>query len=151
MTNIPDNSVFFVDSTPTDFLTIEKLNPFEISNISIVKSEKNLSLNQENECSIYITTVSFAKRHYWSFFREKSKQYKDIVLTPNGDSVIKYILNGKLLSDTSAGSLFLINNLVLKKIKVISKEKLIRRYHETNKNYGVIVKTKRVKGLVKVK
>lgn len=143
--------IFFVDSVRTDFLDVKKLSPFEISNFGVIgpKKAKRVLGEQGKDGAIYVTTVHFARIHYWNLFCSKSKEYRELVPTPESDSIIKYILNNKLLSDVPYGDLFLVNNKVFKKLKVITREELSGRYHVQNKEFGVVIKTRKIKGLVK--
>jgi hypothetical protein len=134
---------------------LQTLNPFDISNIGIVKPKKAKKLLGDKgvDGAIYITTVKAAKVNYWNYFSTKSDEYKHLFNSPLADTAVQYILNGEALSDTAApGSLFLINDKNFKTINVIDKQD--GKYLMDNvvlKRYLVVITAKRPKGLVKKK
>ncbi len=147
--------IIFLDSIQTEMNSLQKLNPFDISNISIIKPKKAKKLLGEEgvDGAIYVTTVKAAKVIYWNYFSSKSDEYRQIFNSPQADSTAQYILNGEALPDSAApGSLFIINDKVFKTINVI--DKVDRKYmmdNEISKRYIVVVTAKRPKGLVKKK
>lgn len=151
MNKMGQNPALFVDSVEADMSSLQALNPFDISNISIVqpKKAKQLIGAKGAEGAIYVTTVKFAKQIYWFFLRTKSDEYKQLINSPQADTIVQYVLNTQPLSDSAApGNLFLITDKNFKSIDIIDKEKLSSDY-VIPKRYVVAIKTKRPKGLVK--
>jgi len=147
------NPIVFLDSLESDITFLQALNPFDISNISIVKpgKAKRLLGDKGLDGAIYVTTVKAAKTIYWSYFISKSEEYGRFFNSPQADTIAQYVLNGELLSDSAApGSLFLISNKNFKTLHVIDKED--GKYlmdHVAFKRYIVIITAKRPKGLLK--
>lgn len=137
-----EHPLLFVDSVQTDMSVIRKLDPSNIARIDVLNpKEASVVLGDRGkDGALYIITVPFAKKQYWNLFCTHSKKYRQVVPTPESDSTIQYILNGKPLSDKPASDLALLNDQVLEKLKVISKAKLARTYHVTGKAYGVEIK-----------
>jgi hypothetical protein len=150
MKKMGQNPVLFLDSTETDMAALQKLNPFDISNIAIVQPKKAKRLLGKNgsDGAIYVTTVKEAKRTYWALFSEKSDEYRQLLNSPQADTIVQYVLNGQPLSDSAApGSLFLVTDKNFKSITIIDKEKMLSK-NVVPKRYIVAITSKRPKGLV---
>ncbi|MBC6492398.1 hypothetical protein ACFSQD_19505 [Flavihumibacter stibioxidans] len=155
MKKMGQNPIVFLDSVECEISYLLTINPFDISNISIVKPKKAKTLLSDKgvDGAIYVTTVKAAKTIYWKYLSSKSDEYRRIFTSPQADTTAQYILNGEALSDSAApGSLFLKNNKNFKTINVIDKQE--GKYLMDNvvpKRYIVIITAKRPKGLVKQK
>lgn len=149
------NPIVFVGSMESGLNSLQTLNPFDISNISIVGPKKAMKFLGDKgvDGAIYITTVKAAKTIYWNYLSSKSIEYARIFNSPQADSIAQYVLNGEPLSDSAAPvSLFLINDKNFKTIHVIDKQD--GNYLMDNiipKSYLVIITAKKPKGLVKKK
>jgi len=142
--------VLFVDSLEVDMDSLRALNPLDISNISIVmpKRAKRLIGERGVDGAIYITTVKSAKQIYWTFFKTKSEAYKQLLNSPQADTIVRYVLNGQPLSDGAApGTLFLITGRNFRSIEIIEKEP--PNDNVLSKRYLVVIKARHPKGLVK--
>lgn len=152
---VGQSPALFVDSIEVDMSSFQSLNPFDISNISIVKPKKAKKLIGEKgfDGAIYVTTVASAKKAYWTFFSFKSDKYYQLISSPHADTAVQYIVNGHPLSDSAApGTLFLITDKNFKSLDIIDKED--GRFMIDNvypKRYIVIITAKRPKGLVRKK
>lgn len=155
MKKMGQNPIVFLDSVETGMTALQAVNPFDISNISIVKPKKAAKLLGDKglDGAIYITTVRAAKIIFWKYLSSKSDEYRRLFNSPQADSNAQYILNGEALSDSVApGSLSLINDKNFKTINVIDKED--GKYLMDNvvpKRYIVIITAKRPKELLKKK
>jgi len=155
MKKMGQNPIVFLDSVETEMNSLQTLNPFDISNISIVKPKKAKKLLGDKglDGAIYVTTVKAAKVIYWNYLSSKSNEYGRLFNSPQADTTAQYILNGEALSDSaSSGSLFLINDKNFKTINVIDKED--GKYLMDNvipKRYIIVITAKRPKGLLKKK
>lgn len=153
MKKMGQNPILFLDSVETDISEMQTLNPYDISNINIVKPKKAKKLLGDKGIggAIYITTVQAAKNIYWNYFRTKSEEFKRLINSPQADTVVQYILNGKILSDSAApGTLFLITDKNFKSLEVLDKEKILSD-NVIPKRYVIAINAKRPKGLVKTK
>lgn len=155
MKKMGQNPVLFVDSMEVDMSAFQVLNPFDISNISIVKPKKAKKLLGDKgvDGAIYVTTIKSAKKIYWTFLSNKSEKYKQLVPSPTADTIVQYILNGEVLSDSSViGTLFLLTDKNFKSLDIIDKED--GKFPMDNaypKRYIVVITAKHFKGLVKTK
>ncbi len=155
MKKIGKNPIVLLDSVESEINSLHTLNPFDISNISIVipKKAKKLLGDKGVDGAIYVTTVKAAKTIYWTYLLSKSDEYGRIFNSPQADTIAQYVLNGEALSDSAApGCLFLIDDKNFKTINVIDKQD--GKYLMDNvvpKRYIVIITSKRPKGLVKNK
>ncbi len=153
MKKMGQNPIVFLDSVETDMSALQTLNPFDISNIGIVKPKKAKKLLGDKgvDGAIYVTTIKSAKAIYWNYFSLRSDKYKQLFNSPQADTAVQNILNGEALPDTAApGSLFLINDKNFKTINIIDKES--GKFMMDNvipKRYIVVISAKRPKELVK--
>jgi hypothetical protein len=153
MKKMGEYPILFLDSVETEMSVLQVLNPFDISNISVVKPKKAKKLlgAKGADGAIYVTTVKAAKIIYWNYFRTKSYEYRQLLNTPQADTIIQYILNGEPLPDNAAPrSLFLITDKNFESLDVIDKEKLLSD-NVIPKRYLVSIRAKRPKGLKKKK
>jgi len=155
MKKMGQNPIVFLDSIETEMSALQTLNPFDISNIGIVKPKKAKKLLGDKgvDGAIYVTTVKAAKVIYWNYFSLKSDEYKQLFNSSQADTTAQYVLNGEALPDSAApGTLFLINDKNFKTIHII--DKADGKYLIDNvipKRYLVVITAKRPKGLVKRK
>ena len=151
MKKMGQNPVFFLDSVQVELGILQTLNPFDISNIRLIRPKKAKKLigDQGKDGAIYVTTVKAAKEIYWNFFRAKSDEYKQLISSPMADTIVQYVLNGQALSDSAApGSFFLINDKNFRSLQVLDKEKLLSD-NIIPKRYLVAIMTTRIKGIIK--
>jgi hypothetical protein len=151
MKKMGQNPALFIDSVEVEMSRFQSLNPFDISNISIVKpktAKKTLGVKGTDD-AVYVTTVKSTKQAYWTFFSKKSIEYKQLINSPQADTVVQYVLNGQPLSDNTApGTLFLITDKNFRGLEIIGKKKLLRD-NVIPKCYVVAIRAKYPKGLVK--
>jgi hypothetical protein len=137
--------VLFLDSVETNMNTLQQINPMDISNITIVgrKSAKKQLGNKGADGAVYVITTRFAKECYWKFFCSVSEKYKQLILSPDADSIVRYELNKKPLTGHDiAGSLFWINKKTFKRLEITGSPDSLM------KDYIVIIKARRQKGFV---
>jgi hypothetical protein len=155
MKKMGQNPIVFLDSVESEMNFLQTLNPFDISNIILVKPKKAKKLLGDKgvDGAIYVMTVKAAKTIYWNYLSSKSDEYRRLFNSPQADTTAQYVLNGEPLPDSATpGSLFLINDKNFKTINIIDKED--GKYLMDNvvpKRYIVIITAKRPKGLVKKK
>lgn len=130
--------VYFVDSVSVDKSELQKYDPKKISSVTVFKGDKAKELLGEEgkDGIIYVETISFCKKRYWSYFASKSSEYKKEVSAPENDDKVQYILNNKVLTTSFEGDLAAINNTSFKSIKFISKKELIKKYKIDDKDFG---------------
>jgi hypothetical protein len=148
-----DEPVFFIDSINVDRSELMKYQPEEIAQVSVYKDSTAIKLvgPDGKDGVVYIETKAFAKNKYWNYFKSKSADYAKAVLTPQGDSTVQYILNGRILTKNFEGDLSLIDDDIFKEIKVIDKETLEKEYKIKDKSYGIIIKSDKPDNLYRAK
>ncbi|HLY71567.1 MAG TPA: hypothetical protein VKR53_17650, partial [Puia sp.] len=90
---------------------------------------------------IYFTTKSFARTHYWNYFKSKSIEYQKAFPNLKNENQVIYILNGKILKSNIEAELFGINDSNFIELTVISSDRLKNDFNISDKSIGVIVKT----------
>ncbi len=148
-----DDPVFFIDSVNVDKSEMMKYQPDQIAKVSVYKDSDAIELvgPEGKDGVVYIETKTFAKKRYWNYFKTRSVEYANIVLTPESDSTIQYILNGKILTTNFEGDLSLINDDIFKELKVIDKETLQKEFGIPDKSYGVVIKSDRPDNLYRAR
>lgn len=146
-----NDPVFFIDSINVDKSEMMKYQPEDIAQVSVYKDSNAIKLvgPEGKDGVVYIETKPFARIKYWNYFKTKSVEYGNIVLTPESDSSIQYILNGRVLKTNFEGDLSLIDDSIFVEIRIIDKEKLEKDFGINDKQYGVIIKSDKPKDLYK--
>nr|WP_321237636.1 hypothetical protein [uncultured Psychroserpens sp.] len=142
------NPYYEVDGKSVDKNTFMSLNPDNISTLTIYYDEEAIDLFNEKgkDGAITIQTIAYAKKKYQSLFKSYSSEYNEII-NEYSENEIQYILNGRILKDDFEGKLSLIDEKLLKSIKIIDSSKLNKKYEINDKKVGVVIKAKRPKNL----
>ncbi len=135
--------VMFLDSvriTPDELA--EQYEPADMAAITVYKDTNAIKLIGPDGRNgvVYLETRKFARNRYWKLFGSRSAEYRKAVPSPESDSTVAYILNGKLLTGSFEGTLSTINEKTLLDLKVIDKKKLGSDYGVTDKQVGVVIK-----------
>lgn len=91
----------------------------------------------------YIYTKIGVRRHYWNYFRKKSKMYALAVPNPMDDSNVQYILNGVPLNTRYERTLADISDKTFISINLVDERTLNRMWNVYGKKYGIIIQTRR--------
>lgn len=136
-----NNPIFFIDSVNVDQAAIAKCSPDKIASIDIYKDNAAIELQGEDgrDGIVYIQTKDFARTRYWKYFKKKSKEYSNLVKTPEPNDRIQYILNDSILTNNFEGDLSKIDDAVFKKIKIIDASTLEKKYKVKEKDFGVLI------------
>lgn len=144
--------LIFLDSTETTMGELYALDPFDISGVTIVtpKKAKKILGEKAADGAVYVTTLKAAKIWNWDFLRSKSGMYKQLIPSPDADTLVQYVVNNTLIPDSAAiRKLFSINDRNFKSIKFMERETEKSDY-ATSKPYIVVIKAKNPdKGLIK--
>lgn len=133
-----NDPLFYIDSVNVSKKDIQKYDPKDISSVTVFKDKAALNLIGEDgkDGVIFIETVEFCKKRYWTYFSSKSEEYKQNVPTPQSDFNVQYIINDRVLEKNSEGDLSSINDTIFKSILFLTKQELIEKYNVTNKDFG---------------
>jgi hypothetical protein len=140
-----DEPMYFVDSIRTNKAFLEEAyKPSDIAFVSVYKDINALKIagQEARNGAIYITTKSFARQHYWSYFKSKSSEYLQNVPNLDAQKEIAYILNGKVLTENYESDLFNVNDSNFMELSLIDKKQLKSKYHISDKKLGFLIKTK---------
>lgn len=137
-----DDPVFFIDSINVTRIELQKYEPTEIALVTVYKDTNAIKLvgPQGKDGAVYIETKKFARNKYWNLFKTKSDDYLKAVPSPENDTSVVYILNGKVLKTNYEGDLSVIDDAAFINLKVIDRQNLIKDYAITNKTYGILIK-----------
>ncbi|OJY89999.1 MAG: hypothetical protein BGP13_23150 [Sphingobacteriales bacterium 40-81] len=139
-----NDPIFFIDSVNVTRIEMQEYQPNDIAAVTVYKDANAIKLvgEQGKFGVVYIETKRFARNKYWNYFKSKSADYLKNVPTPQSDSSVIYILNGKVLKTNFEGDLSGIDDKNFIKLTVIDKQKLSKDYNISDKSFGVIIKTK---------
>ena len=137
----PGDPIYFLDSIRMNRMALENFDPADFVAITVVKGKRALELvGQDGKNGvIYIETKDVAKRHYWAYFKSRSKDLAQLPIDPKNDSSFQFILNGRQITGDFDNQPMDISDKNLKSISVIGKDELAKNYGITGKNYGVII------------
>lgn len=137
-----DDPVFFIDSVNVTMVELQNYQPTDIAAVTVYKDTNAIKLvgPQGKDGAVYIETKRFARNKYWNFFKAKSADYLKAVPTPESDSSVVYILNGKVLKTNFEGDLSGINDKSFIELQVIDKTRLRSDYDIKDKPFGVVIK-----------
>jgi hypothetical protein len=142
----PGKPAYFLDSIRTNegFLKASGITPSEIAFLKVYKGANAIARAGKDGTNgvIEIITKSFAREHYWEYFKSKSVEYRNKVPNLKGETDIIYVLNGKTLDKDRESELFAINDDNLIGLDVIGRELLEKAYKIHGKAIGVVIKTK---------
>jgi hypothetical protein len=141
---ILDDPIFFIDNVNVTRADLQNYQPSDIAVLTVYKdtNETKFLGPQGKDGAVYIETKKFARNKYWNFFTNKSAKYLKAVPSPESDSSIAYILNGKLVTKDFIGDLSDIDESNFLSLEVIDKEKLLKYYRIKDKLIGIIIKAK---------
>lgn len=109
-----------------------------------LKQDDVASVQMDNDGAHYYTKPVVRKK-YWSYLSAKSSDYSKAVPNANDDSNVIYFVNGVMLNTGYEMTLFGINDENFDSMKVVDQATLQKLYGFTNKTYGVMIKTHKVK------
>lgn len=133
--------VYFIDSVRVSKADLLGYEPNDIASVTVYKEASAIKiLGPEGKSGlVYIETKQFCKHRYWTYFRSKSASYAKLVPSVESDANVAYILNTKVLAKNYESNLSAINDRTFKDLQVINKDKLMKEYGVTDKDYGVVI------------
>ncbi|MBS1508757.1 MAG: hypothetical protein JSS79_19125 [Bacteroidetes bacterium] len=142
------NPYFIINDKPVDKSEIMKYNPTDIA-IVVTYYGKDATKkfgDKAKDGAVAISTKSFARDKYETFFKSYSKDYAKVMNEINTND-IQYILNDRILTSNFEGDLALVNNKLIKELKILDQKTLVDKYQITDKKVGVKIECKRPKSL----
>ena len=146
---IGPNPIFIIDSVRITKAQFQKFNPNAIASLTVITdtSATNKYGTDAEDGVILIETKDFARKHYISYFRKKSKSYNSLYLVTKTDTDFQYIINDKIKTGNFEGDLAAINDDLFISIVILTADDLKIKYHVNNKEIGVLIKSKKPKDL----
>lgn len=142
----PGEPAFFLDSIRTNsgFLKESGITPTEIAFINVFKGPDAIARAGKDGANgvVDIITKSFAREHYWSYFKSKSADYSKRVPDLGTEAEVVYILNGKIIEKDKESPLFAINDSNFIRLEMIDGNTLEKKYSIVGKSIGVVIKTR---------
>ncbi|HRG07973.1 MAG TPA: hypothetical protein PLJ08_05300 [Cyclobacteriaceae bacterium] len=152
----PDNAIeklganpyFEIDGQTVNQSDLSKYNPTDIASLTTYyeKDATKRFGDKAKDGAVIIETRSFATNKFEAFFKTYSKEYEQMIRDTDR-SEIQYILNDRILTESFEGDLSLLNNKLMKDLKVIGQPLLQDKYKVQDKKIGVIINAERPKGL----
>ncbi|WP_433901074.1 hypothetical protein [Sphingobacterium puteale] len=132
--------IMFVDSVRIGQADLQKYNPDDIATVTVYKdSTKFKHLDNNAIGAIYIETKQFSRKRFLNYFKSKSQEFKQLLASEHSDNSFQYILNGEVLNKDYEGKLTSIDDKNFKSIAIIRKDELVKKYGETEKNFGILI------------
>ncbi|MES1216224.1 MAG: hypothetical protein ABUT20_11980 [Bacteroidota bacterium] len=137
------NPVLYLDSINIDNEQLAAIKPTDVAALSTYNGKEATDIlgDDGKDGIVYIFTKKYAKNSYWNYFKSKSQEYSDKVVSPESDSTVQYILNKRILTTNFEGDLVGVNDKIFKEIVIINKETLISEYKILDKDFGVLIKS----------
>jgi hypothetical protein len=142
----PGEPAYFLDSIRTNkgFLTASGISPSEIAFINVIKGSQAIVRAGKDGANgaVDIITKSFARQHYWDYFKSKSADYLNKVPDLKTEAEVVYILNEKVIAKDQEATLFAINNDNFISLEVVDGDFLEKNYKIHRRFVGVIIKAR---------
>jgi len=137
------NPIIIIDSVRLKPGEISSYDPKKIATATILTDSTDIAKYGEDakDGVAIFETKSFAKKHYLSYFRRKSSSFDSLYTISKSDSSFLYVINDKIKYD-DPGDLATINDNLFLSLEIITADELKRRYQITDKQYGIIIKSK---------
>jgi len=137
-----DKALWVVDGTLSGRGFVEKLNPDQIESISILKGKEATDVygNKARYGAILITTRTVARKNFWTTLCAASEAYREIIQSPEEDSLVTYQFNGGILPKGSENKIYHLKEKNIKAITV-SVDKSFSGSSDRTKHYIVAIET----------
>jgi len=134
---------YYVDSVLINQKDIARTKPEDIASFKRVSGKRGQQMlgDKGKNGIVFIETKTFARKKYWKYLTSKSADYLKAVPAPGNEKLIQYVLNGRVLKSDFEGELSALSDKNFKKVDVVPKDSLLKRYGIYDKIYGVIITT----------
>lgn len=138
-----EEPVFFIDSIRVNGRVLQNYDPTEIASITVFRDSSAIKLMgpEAKHGLFYIETKEYARTRYWKYFCSKSSEYAKLIISPEADFNVQYILNKRVLTKDYEGDLAVINDKTFKGIRIVNKKQLLKEFRIKGKVYGVIIES----------
>jgi hypothetical protein len=143
------NPIFIIDSQKVSQSDLSKYNADSIATVVMLydTSATKLYGDSAKDGVVIIETRSFARQMFISFFRKSSKSYDSLYRVVGNDTSFAYIINDKVQKGNYEGNLSAINDELFGGLEILTKEQLYDKYNISNKQFGIVVHSKKPKDL----
>ena len=143
------NPLFILDGQKVSQSKLSNYYPDSIATIVVLydTSATKLYGDSAKDGAIIFETRSFARCMYVSFFRKSSQSYDSLYNVIGTDNSFAYIINDKVQTGSYEGNLSSINGQLFEGLEIINKEYLYSKFNVSDKNFGILVRTKKPREL----
>ncbi|MBB2148631.1 hypothetical protein [Pedobacter gandavensis] len=139
---ISGDPLFFLDGREMLKSELGNVNPNDIALVTVLRQEAFKKYGEKGKNGIVlIETKGYCRKLFQGYLSTKSAKYKMLLGDNADDQNIQYILNEKVLNKDYEGDLSSIADSTFIDVNIISSEAL-KAYKVTDKQYGVLIKTK---------
>jgi hypothetical protein len=139
------NPIFIIDSQKVSRADLSRYSPDSIATIIMLYDTTATKRygDAAKDGAVIIETRSFARRSFISFFKKYSKSYDSLVNLVGSDTSFAYIINDKVQRGSYEGNLSAITEDLFVGLEILTKDQLFSKYGVTDKQFGVLVRSKR--------
>ncbi len=143
------NPIFIVDSQKVNKADLSRYSQDSIATVIILYDTTATKRYGDvaKDGAVIIETRSFARRAFVSFFKKHSNSYDSLFASLGSDDSFAYIINDKVQSGNYEGNLSAITEDLFEGLEILSKDQLFSKYGVTDKQFGVLVRSKRPQDL----
>jgi hypothetical protein len=146
------NLLIILDSQRVQQSDLLKYKPDSITTFITLSDTSATKLygDSAKDGAIIIETRSFARQRFISFFRKSSTLYDSLFTAIGNDTAFQYIINDKIQVGNYEGNLSSITDELFEGLEILTKEQLNAKYNIIDKQYGILVHSKKPKDLYDV-
>ncbi|MDB5221448.1 MAG: hypothetical protein JWN83_115 [Chitinophagaceae bacterium] len=143
------NPIFIIDSQRVSQSDLSKYSPDSIATVVMLYDTAATKLygDAAKDGAVIIETRSFARNMFISFFRKSSHVYDSLYNVVGNDTSFAYIINDKVQKENYEGNLSAITDELFNGLEILTKEQLYSKYKIRDKQFGILVHSKRPKEL----
>lgn len=143
------NPMFFIDSIRVQKSDLANQDSEQVTLVIMFYDKEAIEKfgPEAQDGVVFVETKTYAKNKFINYFRKKSAAFDSLFVKNNGDLNFAYIINDKVQSGNFEGNLRSIDDSIFEKITIINKTQLEEQFKITNKDYGIIIQSKKPKDL----
>jgi len=141
--------LYYIDSLILTTDEFQKFDPNTIARLTILTDTDatNRFGQAAKDGAIVAETKTFARKHYISYFRKKSRSYDSVYMAAKNDSTFQYIINDKVKVNNFEGDLATIDDWLFISLEILTADDLKNKYQISNKSVGILITCKRPQNL----
>jgi len=134
--------MYFIDSVRVDKNGLANIDANDVAMVTVLKQKSAVAHfgDAGKDGVVLIETKAFVRKRYTKYLASRSVEYSKLIA--NGDTDIKYVINGEVQKKDFVDALDNIADSTFINIKVIDKVSLAKDYNVTDKPYGAVITMK---------